>query len=119
MKENVKVIEKVWGEELIIVNRDEYCGKLLYLKAGAQSSSHYHKEKMETFYALSGTVALTINKRDYLLTPFSRPKTIEPGVLHMFTGLGQTDSIILEISTHHSDDDVVRETESKGGFNEK
>ena len=111
MKEEIKTVQKVWGKEIIIVNRKEYCGKLLCVDYGSQSSYHYHKEKTETFYALSGTVALTIDKKDYMLTPFTRPKTIMPGQGHMFTGL--TGAVILEISTHHDDNDVVRETESK------
>jgi len=110
-KETMKEVKKVWGKELIIVNCDKYCGKLLHLDKGAESSYHYHKKKQETFYCLKGQVALTIEGRDYMLNPYSRPKTIEPGQLHSFTGLA--DSVIIEISTHHDDSDVYRETKSK------
>lgn len=113
MKEEIKTVKKVWGKEVIIVNREEYCGKLLLVDSGAQSSYHYHRRKIETFYALKGTIALTIDKKDYMLTPFSRPKTIMPNQLHMFTSLGVIDAVILEISTHHNEKDVIRETESK------
>jgi len=112
LKELLKEVEKVWGKEIILVNNDLYCGKLLLLNKGSLSSYHHHKKKTETFYGLKGQVALTIEGKDYMLNPFSRPKTIIPGQKHQFYGI--TDATILEISTPHSDDDVYRETESSG-----
>lgn len=113
MKEELKTVEKVWGEELWIVNCDKYCGKLLFLDEGAVSSMHFHPEKQETFYALRGQVALTIEGKDYMLNPSSRPKTIYPKQKHQFRGISE--AVILEVSTHHNDDDVVRFEESKSG----
>ena len=52
----MKEVKKVWGKEVWIANCPKYCGKLLYLDEGAVSSMHYHREKQETFYALSGQV---------------------------------------------------------------
>jgi len=109
----MKEVKKVWGKEVWIVNCPEYCGKLLYLDKGSQSSYHYHRQKKETFYCLEGQAALTIEGKDYMLNPFARSKTIEPGVKHSFFGL--TNCIIIEVSTHHGDSDVVRLTESKAG----
>ena len=113
-KEDLKTVEKKWGKEIWIVNCPEYCGKLLHLNKGATSSYHYHQVKKETFYALQGQVALTIGGKDYMLNPFSRPKTIMPETPHKFMGI--TNSIILEISTYHDDDDVVRLEESTNGM---
>lgn len=110
-KETLKEVKKAWGRELWIVNCPKYCGKLLYLDEGAESSIHYHKEKQETFYALSGQVVLNIESKSYMLNPFSRPKTILPQTVHNFRGI--TDAVILEVSTHHDDSDVVRLEESK------
>lgn len=110
-KEDLKTVEKVWGEEIWLVNRPEYCGKLLLLDRGAQSSYHYHKAKTETFYCLEGYATLTIEDKDYVLTPFARPKTIFSGEKHMFLGI--TQAVILEISTYHDDEDVIRLSESK------
>lgn len=109
-KETLKEVNKGWGKELIIVN-DIYCGKLLYLDKGAESSYHKHLQKQETFFCLEGQVALTIEGKDYMLNPFSRPKTIRPKTLHSFRGI--TDAVIIEFSTHHEESDVVRLTESK------
>lgn len=106
-------VKKVWGKELIVINCDKYCGKLLYLDQGAESSCHYHKKKQETFYCLEGQVALTIEGKNYMLNPYSRPKTIKPGVKHSFTGLAA--STIIEFSSQHDDRDVFRLSESKAG----
>jgi len=113
LKEMLQEVEKRWGKELWIVNCLEYCGKLLFLDRDALSSLHFHKEKKETFYALNGQVALTIGGKDYMLNPFSRPKTIMPNQRHQFRGI--TDAVILEISTHHSEEDVYRLTQSVKG----
>lgn len=109
---SLKEIVKVWGKEVIIVNCDEYCGKYLCIDKGAESSYHYHKEKKETFLASRGTVTLRVQDMDYILTPTDLPITIEPLEAHSFYGV--TDATILEVSTHHSDEDVVRIKESKG-----
>ena len=111
VKSFMKVVPKVWGKEIWIVNEPEYCAKFLHLNKNAQSSMHYHKTKKETFYALTGQVALHIDGKDYMLNPFSRPKTVLPKKQHQFWGI--SDAVILEISTHHSEDDVVRLSESR------
>ena len=105
-KDNLEITEKVWGQELLVVNNDKYCGKFLVLRANSQSSLHYHPKKMETFYAIKGVAQLEIEEKSCLLTPFARPKTIMPGQKHSFRGI--TDCVILEVSTPHSDEDVVR-----------
>lgn len=47
-------VEKGWGHELIWATNDHYCGKLLKFNAGAKFSMHFHAEKDETWYVLSG-----------------------------------------------------------------
>tara|TARA_R110001592_G_scaffold292525_1_gene562009 strand:- start:336 stop:731 length:396 start_codon:yes stop_codon:yes gene_type:complete len=49
---------KGWGYEKWIVNKEEYCGKLLFFKAGMKCSYHYHKVKDETFYLQSGRMVI-------------------------------------------------------------
>ena len=104
----MKSVDKKWGRELWIVNNDKYCGKLLYVDKGAQSSYHYHQDKTETFYCLKGYILLTTKDKEFMLI---EPYTLSPNTPHSFYGI--TDAVILEISTPHSDDDVVRLTESK------
>ena len=103
----VDCIPKKWGHEEILIN-DVYCIKKLHINQGAITSYHSHPLKTETFIRQEGQVlifleAQWIRLRDNLLT-------IKPGQFHLIIGL--TDAVILEVSTHHSDDDVIRETES-------
>ena len=112
-KETTITVDKVWGEEIWLVNGKDYCGKLLIIDRNAESSYHCHRIKRETFTALEGHATLVIEGKEYVLAPFTRPKTIEPGEKHKFIGV--TATIILEISTHHDEADVERFTESKAG----
>jgi quercetin dioxygenase-like cupin family protein len=112
IKENLITVDKVWGEELWLVNRPEYCGKLLILDKDARSSYHCHKKKQETFFCIEGYAVLIIEDKEYVLAPFTRPKTIFPNEYHMFRGI--TETIILEISTTHDENDVYRLSESVG-----
>jgi len=100
---------KVWGKELWIENNDLYCGKKLHLLKGGVCSLHHHPTKMETFTIESGCVKLELEEEVFDLAP-GESKTILPGQSHRFSGY--RDSIISEFSTAHSDDDVVRKTES-------
>jgi mannose-6-phosphate isomerase-like protein (cupin superfamily) len=47
-------VDKKWGHELIWATNDKYCGKLMTFKTGAKFSMHFHSEKEETWYVLSG-----------------------------------------------------------------
>jgi quercetin dioxygenase-like cupin family protein len=47
-------VEKGWGHELIWATNDKYCGKMMAFKTGARFSMHFHKDKDETWYVLSG-----------------------------------------------------------------
>lgn len=47
-------VEKGWGHEFIFATNDKYCGKILAFNTGTQFSMHFHAEKDETWYVLSG-----------------------------------------------------------------
>ena len=47
-------VEKGWGSEEIWASNDRYCGKLMNFNTGAQFSMHFHAEKDESWYVLSG-----------------------------------------------------------------
>jgi len=111
IKEPLITVDKVWGEEIILVNNDKYCGKFLLVDRDAEASYHYHKTKQETFYCLEGYGVLTVEGKEYVMTPTTRPKTIMPNEKHKFRGI--TELILLEISMPHSEDDVVRLEPSK------
>jgi mannose-6-phosphate isomerase-like protein (cupin superfamily) len=47
-------VEKGWGHELIWTTNDSYCGKLLKFNKDAKFSMHFHAQKDESWYVLSG-----------------------------------------------------------------
>lgn len=104
----IKLVEKKWGSEEWIVNR-EYCGKFLNIKKGFKCSLHKHLIKNETFYLLEGKVFMEIDGTTIIMIP-GDTVIIEPDQKHRFTGI--EDSKILEISTHHEDSDSYRDEES-------
>lgn len=48
-------VGKGWGREDIWATNDKYCGKFLHFNQSAKFSMHFHKEKDETWYVLTGT----------------------------------------------------------------
>ena len=105
----IKVVEKVWGKEEWIFN-GKYCGKLLYLTKDFRCSIHKHLIKHETFYLLSGEIILELDGQSITLKP-GEAVVIGPGLYHRFTGI--IDSVIIEFSTRHFDNDSYR-TEPSG-----
>lgn len=58
-------VKKGWGHELIWASNDKYAGKLLKFNTGAKFSMHFHAEKDETWYVLSGKfIVRWINTED-------------------------------------------------------
>jgi mannose-6-phosphate isomerase-like protein (cupin superfamily) len=47
-------VSKGWGHEEIWCTNDKYCGKMMHFNEGAKFSMHFHAEKDETWYVLSG-----------------------------------------------------------------
>ena len=109
IEEKYKVVDKVWGKEIWLVNNKKYCSKFLILADGYRCSYHYHNIKTETFTILRGTVLMKFNE-DYRLMHVGDSIEINPGDIHSFTGIEA--SLILESSTHHEDSDSIRLTES-------
>lgn len=99
------VVDKVWGKEIVIRNDQSYCHKKLVLNKGHVCSKHSHKVKMETFTIESGKVRMEHNDRVLDMNP-GESITIFPKEFHRFSGM--ENSVISEVSTLHSDDDVVR-----------
>ena len=104
-------IPKGWGHELVIVNNEKYCGKILVFKRGCRFSMHYHIIKQETWYVNAGSFifywidtetaeknTLELFKGDVVTIPIGMP--------HQLVAL--TDGEIFEISTQHFDSDSYR-----------
>ena len=102
MTEKIKIVQKVWGKEHWIVNR-EYAGKKMVLYKGKQCSLHFHKIKDETFYVIKGRVLMECMGERRIMLP-GDSQLILPNAPHRFTGISEENAEIIEFSTHHYDE---------------
>ena len=108
----VKFVSKGWGFEKWIVNKEEYCGKLLYFVKGKRCSWHYHKLKDEVFYIQSGKILVKFSEGDDLNA--AETIVLERGDnFHVYRGLRHQmialeDTELIEFSTQHFDEDSHR-----------
>ncbi len=108
----IKIVDKIWGREIWVVNEEKYCVKFLEIKDGYRCSKHFHNVKHETFVVIKGTVNLECGFESKSLFP-GQKQVIPPGTPHRFGTEDYAGAIILEVSTHHDDNDVVRLEESR------
>lgn len=47
-------VKKGWGNEYIWATNDKYCGKIMKFDQGSKFSMHFHADKDETWYVMSG-----------------------------------------------------------------
>ena len=105
-------VDKGWGWERWIVNKEEYCGKLLFFNKGKRCSWHFHKIKDEVFYLQSGKMLVYYSDQDVLEK--AEQKILHPGDnFYVYTGLRHQmvaleDSELFEFSTEHFDSDSHR-----------
>ncbi len=95
--------DKPWGYEKILIYTEKYLTKELFLKEGYQTSFHYHPNKDETMYVVSGKGYIEFeDKKEY----FSTKDTvrIEPETAHTIVALENT--ILHEVSTPDLDDTI-------------
>jgi mannose-6-phosphate isomerase-like protein (cupin superfamily) len=115
------IISKKWGYEIVVVNNDFYCGKKLHVLPLKWCSVHYHKNKKETFYVISGELKLqysTILDFEYwnsnnehittLILKSGESFTIDTMIAHRFTSNTSLFCEFIEFSTHHDDADSYR-----------
>jgi len=108
----MKFVKKGWGYEKWIINKDLYCGKLLFFNAGKKCSWHYHVEKDEVFYLQSGRMIVRYSDQDNLdecETIILEPGMnfyIYPGLRHQMEALENSE--LFEFSTEHFDEDSYR-----------
>lgn len=115
-------VSKGWGYELWLVNKEEYCGKLLFFKRHKKCSYHHHILKDETFFLRIGELEIIWRdgSDEY---PVLMPETqlenmgrftmkagdtfhIPPGRRHQMIAI--QDSELFEFSTQHFDEDSYR-----------
>lgn len=113
----IKFVPKGWGFEKWIVNKEEYCGKLLYFVKGRRCSWHYHKLKDEVFYVQSGKIKVLYSDEDEMYNGdilIANSVILGPGEnFHVYKGLRHQmialeDTELFEFSTQHFDSDSYR-----------
>lgn len=95
--------DKPWGYEKVLINTEKYLTKELFLKEGYQTSFHYHENKDETMFIVSGAGYIEFeNRKEY----FAKNDTIriEPGEAHSIVAMENT--VLHEVSTPHLEDTV-------------
>jgi mannose-6-phosphate isomerase-like protein (cupin superfamily) len=109
-------VEKPWGYELIWALTDDYCGKVLFVKAGERLSLQFHREKDESWFVQSGRAMLELGDagqkvlKEEVITA-GAAFHYAPGTVHRITAI--EDTTILEVSTPQLDD-VVRLEDAYG-----
>ena len=108
----IAIHPKGWGYEKWIVNKEDYCGKLLHMIKGKKSSWHYHTLKDETFYLQDGKILLKysddddIKKAKEIVLNRGDKFHIYRGLRHQMFALEDTD--LFEFSTQHFEHDSNR-----------
>jgi len=108
----IKFVSKGWGYEKWIVNKEEYCGKILFFIKDKKCSWHYHKIKDEVFYIRKGRLMVWYSEEEDL----TKSKSVildpgdnfyvKPGLKHQMMGIEDTE--MFEFSTQHFDEDSYR-----------
>jgi mannose-6-phosphate isomerase-like protein (cupin superfamily) len=113
------VVEKAWGLEYVLYNGPApYCLKVLAINPDWQCSLHKHLAKAETFLCAEGGVVVEYQDGETAAgSPIITTTTLHvgdslhvpAGALHRFwSALPGSPGLLLEASTHHDDEDVVR-----------
>ena len=110
-KQTCSIVPKGWGHEVIIINNEKYCGKILHFKKDAKFSMHFHIKKTETWYVSSGKFIfkwIDTKNADIKVENLVSGDVItnEIGEPHQIICLEEGD--IFEVSTKHYDEDSYR-----------
>lgn len=87
------------------MNTPLYCAKFLHFHPGKKSSLHFHRVKQETFHVLDGECMVESGEGKHLL---HKGGTLHIPVAEPHRVSSKFGCILLEVSTHHEDSDVVR-----------
>jgi quercetin dioxygenase-like cupin family protein len=104
-------VPKAWGDEVILHNGNDYCGKLLRFRKNGKFSNHFHSKKTETWLVNKGLLSLiTIDTRIAARQTITLVEGdivhIEPNTPHQLIALEESE--IFECSTPHDDNDSYR-----------
>ena len=114
--QDVTIVAKPWGREVIYASTELYIGKIIEIKAGARLSLQYHEAKDETIYVLDGRLRLVIGDSAEALESrdldAGASVRVHTGKVHRYEA-PHGDVRVLEVSTPHPDD-VVRLVDDYG-----
>lgn len=95
-----EILERVWGEEVVLIHTNEYTGKYLRMKKGTRGGLQYHQVKNEAQHLVSGKVQVEYDpgngSLETLIWTPGHSIHIPPGTIHRETAL--EDSVIFEVS---------------------
>lgn len=95
--------DKPWGYEKVLIYTEKYSTKELFIKEGFQTSFHYHEQKDETMYILSGAGYIEFeDKKEY----FSKNDTIRIEPNHHHSIVATENTVLHEVSTPYLNDTV-------------
>ena len=111
IKKKAHLVMKGWGHEIIFVNNDKYCGKILHFKTGGKFSMHYHLIKKETWYITSGKfkfVYINTETASYVIQELEEGDVITNEIGQPHQIICEKEGDIFEVSTTHYDTDSYR-----------
>lgn len=114
-------VEKTWGHEIWFANDPvkNYCGKELAFRRGWRCSLHMHPIKDEVFYVTAGLFLIEYGSNPESLKTLQLGMGtqfhVQTGLWHRMTAIGVRGdnggyATLIEVSTFHDDNDVVRHT---------
>lgn len=105
------IVKKGWGHEVIFVNNELYCGKILHFNTGAKFSMHFHLKKKETWYVSTGNFLfkyIDTRTADIVELRLAPGDTITNEVGEPHQIICEQEGDIFEVSTQHADTDSYR-----------
>jgi len=113
-------IKKIWGDLNNIFNNDKCKIDVLYLQKNTACSIHYHKNKINRFCLIRGSVKLKTDLGNKVLKK-NEIFDISPYLTHQFIAL--KNSILIEIAFVEQDklkeSDIVRKVQGGKFINDK
>ena len=105
-------VEKEWGSEIIWINTDQYCGKILVFKEHIKTAMYFHRMREKSWFINSGKLLVRWIDTS---TGALMEKTLEQGAVWQIKAMVPhqieailPDSMIFEVSTPYSDKDVFK-----------
>jgi len=105
------IVKKGWGHEVVFVNNELYCGKILHFNTGAKFSMHFHLKKKETWYVSTGLFRfkyIDTRTADIVELSLATGDTITNEVGEPHQIICEQEGDIFEVSTQHADTDSYR-----------